>query len=104
MIEIDFTPEQERTLIKEIFENFPEAAVCLKCTKWNYKDFIFEFYDEEEDKTHVIKYEDAQRGLRTYLKILLLGNTALEGNPSHWDAIVYDAIVQCAIFGDIIYG
>lgn len=103
---IDITLEQEHHILKNVFENFPEASsgMTLRCTKWNYKDFNFEFVDEDAEKTYKINREDARKGLAIYLKLVLLEETSLDANPSNWDADNYDAIVQCTIFGKIVYG
>ena len=104
MMQIDVSEEEENKVLQDSFENFPECAECLRCTKWDYKNFVFDFYDEDTDKTHTVTLEDARKGLREYIKQVLLGKTSLEGNPNNWDAWNYDAIMQCSIFGDIIYG
>lgn len=104
-MEINITPEQELELLRQVFDNYPESSsAALKCTKWDYEHFEFAFYDTEEDKHYQITLEDARKGLAIYLREVLLGNTTLSANREQWDAETDDAIVQCAIFGKIIYG
>jgi len=105
-MDIDITQEQEDKILRDVFDNFPEASkgMSLQCTRWNYKEFKFTFHDLETDKSHLIDLQNARKGFETYLKIVLLEETALDANPKNWDADNHDAIVQCAIFGKIIYG
>ena len=100
-------------LIKEMMENYPEAGGgnCLKCVGWNYKKMEFDFYDEEEDKDYDVNLETLQIGLNKLLKIIEEGkyfnngvvpNLLSEGYD--YDSQDCDALVQCAIFGEVIYG
>ena len=103
----------KEALIKEMMENYPEAGRgnCLSCKGWNYKKMKFVFYDEEEDKTYEVNLTKLQVGLNKLLKIIADGkyfnngvvpNLISEGYD--YDSQDCDALVQCAIFGEVIYG
>lgn len=114
--------EQERELVREAYQNFPEAGECVRCVSWHYgtdKDperFRFIFSDDE-GKEHVVKLPDAVRGLRLFAQLVNAGKLRGLGLPAHflspaddfdvlgeWDAFAFDALAQCAIFGEVIYG
>ena len=117
------TEEQERQLVRSAYENFPEAALCFRCDAWSYGDkpgkpFRFVFVDVEEGgKRHVITEDDAVRGLRVFARLMSEGRLPGLGLPANylspeddfsalgdWDGFAFDALAQCAMFGDVIYG
>ena len=96
-----------------MMENYPEASSgnSLRCLSWKYKEMEFEFLDEEEDKTYTVNLVLLKKGFNKFLKIIedgkyfnngVVPNLLSEGYDS--DSQDYDALVQCAIFGEIIYG
>ena len=100
-------------LIKSAMENYPEAGRgnSLICVGWNYEKMSFYFVDEETDKRHKVDMASLKKGFKIFLKIIEEGeyfnngvapNLLSEGYD--WDAQDYDALVQCAIFGEVIYG
>jgi hypothetical protein len=101
-------------LTKEAYQNFPEAAMCLHCTYFKYdKPFRFKFYDENEDKTHTVNLEMAEKGVEIMLQNWLDNKCFFDGvntfndliiDTGAWDAIVFDYAMQCAIFGNAPYG
>lgn len=103
----------ETQLIDDVMANYPEAGAGspLKCTHWKYADVEFEFHDVEEDKHYKVTATKLRKGLKILLKMVMDGKLpGLEitaGNfqdAGNWDANCSDALVQCAIFGDVIYG
>lgn len=106
MMELNITEEQELALVTELFENFPEASQynALSCTNWDYEDLTFTFEDTETGKTHIVFRDQLIKGFRRFLELVLLQKTNLSMNPLEWDADTSDAVAQCAIFNDIIYG
>lgn len=107
------TKEQEVKLVRECYDNFPEAGECLRCVGWDYKKFVFEFMDEEETpvKRHVVRLPDAIRGLRLFIAAVDAGKLRGLSLPAHyltdtgtWDAFAFDALNQMAVFGEVIYG
>lgn len=115
------TPEQERQLVRSAYENFPEAAQCFACESFSYGDkpgrpFKFVFVDDE-GKRHTITEAAAVRGLRVFAVLVGAGRLPGLGLPAHylspaddfdalgeWDAFAFDALAQCAMFGEVIYG
>ena len=104
------TPAQEEALVREVYENFPEAGVCVSCTLWEYDEFRFVFRDEE-GKNHVVRLPDAVRGLRLFAAAVSRDEFPGLGLPANylrdtgaWDAFAFDALNQMAIFGEVIYG
>jgi hypothetical protein len=107
----------------EVFQNLPEASMSLSCTGWKYgdkdpKEFKFTFEDEEEydendkPKRYTVKIADAEKGVAKVIEQILAGKLFVGGlstmedlmDLGNWDAEVVDACVQCAIFGEVIYG
>lgn len=100
-------------LAKSIMESYPEASFCLYCTGWDYKNGIFDFVDEENGKTYKVTHNMVAKALpkvRAMLadkKLFLYGlNSGKESffDPCNWDSIASDAVVQVALFGNVIYG
>lgn len=101
-------------IIKNAMDNYPEAGtgMCIKCTKINRAKMEFEFVDEETGKFHKINMKDLKLGLKKLLKIVEDGKYFNCGQPPnltaqdgyYWDGQDCDALVQCAIFGNVIYG
>lgn len=115
------TEKQERQLVRLAYENFPEAACCFAVESWSYgdkpaKSFYFVFVDDE-GKRHIVTEDDAVRGLRVFAVLVGAGKLPGLGLPAHylspaddfdvlgeWDAFAFDALAQCAMFGEVIYG
>jgi hypothetical protein len=114
-IEIDIPDEKLKNLAKDIMDNYPEASSStLGCTSWNYKTGIFKFQDLELETTHTVKTEDiALKALPIFIEGVIKGRwhfSGLDGtkvlclDACDYDAYASDALVQIAIFGDVIYG
>ena len=101
----------------EIYQNLPECSMNLKCLSWNYGDrnpseFRFEFLDYEEEENYEIDLKKAEKGIKILMEKTLKGEYYFYGcetiedmsDLGNWDAEVVDAAVQCAIFGEVIYG
>lgn len=104
------TKKQEIALVKEVYENFPEAGVCVKCIRWKYDAFDFVFRDDEGDK-YIVRQADAVRGLRLFVRAVEAGKLPGLNLPAGylrdtglWDAWAFDALNQMAIYGEVIYG
>jgi hypothetical protein len=102
--------EADERLAREAFENFPEAAIAFDCRRWDYEAFDFEFVDDA-GKSHRVRLTDALRGLRVFCGLVDAGKLpGLELRAGYredtglWDAAAFDALLQCAIFGRVIYG
>ena len=92
-------------------QNYPEYSFCLKCAKWDYKNVQFVFVDEEEDKIYKVDRPMLKNGLKTLRSSIgkpggvssKCWDGAIE-DAGNWDSVCTDALVQCAIFGKVIYG
>lgn len=99
-------------LIHDVMQSFPEAShgSPLLCVGWKYEACLFVFLDREEGKRHALTRKRLRKGLEVLLRAVLAGK--LKGLNLHsafldsteWDASCADALVQCAIFGEVIYG
>jgi hypothetical protein len=104
--------------LKEILENLPEHSLSMPCTKWDYENcfFVFRDIEEEADNLHKLIYEvDLPKWRKGYY---ILKQKWQEGKyhfcgvetPADWedlccwDACIIDALIQCSIFGEVIYG
>jgi len=65
----------------------------------------------EDAVTYKLGKKELQKGLQILVDLLSKGdlqgleiNTTNINDPGNWDALCCDALVQCAIFGDVIYG
>jgi len=97
-------------LTKDIFENFPEAAMCIACRSWSYGDkFKFVFEDIEDDKKYTIDLEKAKNATRIFIEDVWDGNYSVGSEEDildlcNWDAWTFDAVAQIACFGEVLYG
>jgi len=100
-------------LIKSVMENYPEAGYgnALRCESYDYKNTKFKFLDTEDGKRYTVTLPKLLKGLKILLKVVENGHyfncgvaPNLLSSGYDWDAQDADALVQCAIFGDVIYG
>ena len=114
--ENEMSEANKEQFIQSVMENFPESAECLRCTKWNYKKLEFNFFDEEEEKKYSVNKEKLLaaipliftdkwgKGLTKVPANLLQDTEVLEDWLCEADAWDFDAFIQLAIFGEVIYG
>lgn len=103
-------------VIADLMNNFPEASSgsSLVCSHWNYKKLTFQFVDEEDNKVHTV---DKDKLLKAFPLLFTdkwpKGGTQppMSDNAEVWDnwlcqsdATDFDAFIQLAIFGEVIYG
>lgn len=105
------TALEKEKLVREAYDNFPEASMSLVCVGWKYEEFKFTFIDEEENKKHIVRLKDAMKGLDLFMASVSRGELPGLGLPADylkdtgsWDADAFDALNQMAIFGEVIYG
>lgn len=105
------TEQEKEKLIREIFDNFPEASHgwTLECHGWDYKNFSFDFTDTEENKEYTITLEMAKKGFDKLIPDVLHGKIHLPFGEAifdagSWDSECADALAQYSIFGEAIYG
>jgi hypothetical protein len=111
---VTFNIKKEIDIIKftyEVFQNFPECAMCLQCTYFNYDKMIFRFYDYENNKEYELTSKKIEEGTVKFINYILEGKyPGLVRTPedifdeSNWDGCVTDACMQTCIFGEAIYG
>lgn len=119
---IEIPEELVEWMIKEVMQNMPEASAyaCLRCTRWDYDNCIFDFIDSEDGSKFTVDYPKLRKGFEALIQQRMKGKANFYGwnieplnNPSkeawgdwacQWDADVVDGLVQCALFGEIIYG
>jgi hypothetical protein len=111
---------QQEQLVRGIMDNFPEAGRCnvLQCIRANYSKLDFTFVDDEQDTHHPL---DKAKLLAAVPLIFTnkwpkgCTKTASINTPSvtqddvdDWlctaDAQDFDAFIQLAILGEVIYG
>ena len=103
-------------IIREMMGDFPEASsssiICIRC---NYKDMEFDFIEDDEKTPggvpHHVSMQNLRKGFNILIKLALYGEyknygfpAGIFGKDANWDAIDAEALVQCAIFGKLIYG
>ena len=110
-------PEQAvAQLIGGIMENYPEAGAgnVLRCTHWKYDQNIYEFADEESGKAYTLKLTDFVCALKLMYSAAwpkgctpppaIFSEEAVDNWLCQADATDFDAFVQLAALGEVIYG
>ena len=99
----------DEQLIREVMENYPEASFCLTCIGWDYDKVEYDFVDEEDGSEYTLDLPKLLVGM-TKLKSEIgksINRNCWAGefdDPCSWDSTCIDALVQCSIFGEVIYG
>jgi len=110
-IPMKFTEE----FVRRLFEGYPEAGqgCAVQCVDWCYGDkdkpFKMDFIDTEESKPYRLTLDKAVKGFKIFIGLKMSGELAgIEITDYHdggeYDCVALDAITQCAIFGEVIYG
>ena len=100
-------------LIDDVMSNYPEySSPSLSCYGWKYKECVYLFEDREEDTQYKLTRVELRKGLEVMFNLMAAGE--LPGiarnvmpdfqNAGNWDMDAADALVQCAIFGEVRYG
>ena len=106
----------KKQAVKEIMENYPECSSdSVRCVGWKYNEMIF--YFDVDEGTSITRHKVTEDMLLKGMDILLekMKNREYFNNGpidlsnyiedlGCWDANDTDALVQCALFGDILYG
>lgn len=107
---------RDEEFIKEVMQNYPEynEGNSLHCIKYDYENCQYRFEDEGDNKVYNLNLYELRKGLNNMRKhvqngrlnglIGVVEDGKLNSDPSNWDALAVDALVQCAIFGEVIYG
>ncbi len=101
-------------VVKNIMASFPEASYGMQCIGWNYAQWEFIFEDEEGtrhtlDKEKLMSafpllFTEKWKNFTTVPTYLLHKKEHCDDWLCQADAIDFDAFVQLAIFGEVIYG
>lgn len=101
-------------IIKGWMENYPESSAgnCMKCHALNYDKMEFTFIDEETGDYASINMKKLIHGLNVLVKLIEDGkyHNSMGQIPNvlavgyNDDSQDHDALVQCAIFGEVRYG
>lgn len=104
------------SVISGITSNFPECAQSYCCDLWRYKDLIFRFIDIEEGVSHLVKETELRKAFELMFtkmdgKMPCAPPCPTVDSEDEWDdwlcaadANTFDAFIQLAIEGDVIYG
>lgn len=106
-----FKMTTDKQIANEIMENYPEfsSGNVLQCYSWDYKKGIYKFDDVETGKTYTVTTTMIVKALSIFKNKVRQGRfkyiqSSQLSDIGNYDAVVVDAIVQIAIFDDIIYG
>jgi len=112
----------------EVTQNLPECSISMACVSFKYgleyvngkftdkiapENMKFVFVDEEGDsKRYTMTIKEAEKGVILLINKIINQELFFHGCSSfadlmdmgNWDADVVDAMVQCAVLGDVIYG
>jgi hypothetical protein len=102
--------DADEKLIRGVMMNYPEFSFCLSCSLWKYDEMKFHFVDVEEQALYLVELGDLLRGLKVLRGAIAAGKFAASNfdgsseDGGSWDAVCVDALVQCAVFGEVLYG
>lgn len=116
-VNINLNDKQLTEQVLSIFDNYPEAGagMSLRMTSFHYAKkgddhyaWPLSFEDVEADKRYKLTMPMAKRGLKLFFKKVISGQYAIFSgaltDAGNYDADAADAVLQCALLGDIIYG
>lgn len=116
MIVPPFKDTTIRSVISDITSNFPECAQSYACETWKYNDLRFSFRDLEDGKVHVVQEPELRKAFGLMFtkmdgKMPCAPPCPTSDDEDKWeswlcnaDANTFDAFIQLAIEGDVIYG
>jgi hypothetical protein len=96
-------------LVMQVMQNLPEYSLNFDVDDFDYTACEFLLVDYEEHKRHLIDFNklvNAAKLMHNKIELgeLFSGMTMYEfWDPSYWDAEITDALLQLAIFKDVIY-
>ena len=111
----EISVEVSDQLLLDLMQNFPESAqYCFACTDYDYykgAESSVGFEDTETGKLYRLTIPAMREGFKILMREVLNGK--LPGLPfdgcglldgSAWDAYCLDALVQCSLIGEVVYG
>lgn len=115
-ITIELGGELIDKIVRGIMDNYPEAGAgcALQCTAYNYKDLQFNFRDVETGKFYMLGQESLYKAFPLLFSDKWPKGCTQPPRSCHWehwdewlcqaDATDFDAFVQLACLGEVIYG
>jgi hypothetical protein len=117
-VEIKIDEELLKGALRSAMENYPECSTpSLQCTKWKYKECLYTFDeigdDGEIDATHTVTLEKLMEGFEKLMqnRPYCVPPPPVEQTKEAWedwncnmDADGVDAVLQFALFGELVYG
>lgn len=115
-IQVQISDQLVESIVNSIMQNFPEASAgsTLTCIRWKYEAWDFTFADEE---TSVIHRLDKPKLLAAFPLMFTdkwpknCTQPPITDSDDDWgnwlcqaDAMDFDAFVQLACLGEVIYG
>ena len=113
-LEVEIPEGLIELVVRGIMDNFPEASATLRCYEWDYEQCHFRFEDGETGKI----YDVDKPTLMAAFPLLFTDKwpkgctqppfsadvMAWDNWTCQCDATDFDAFVQLACFGEVIYG
>lgn len=102
--------EYDTQVVKDILESLPENSISFEVLRWDYQISEFSLRDLETGIEYTLTLEKAIAGFEYIAKAVLGGKLFYQGLESNvfeagsWDSLATDALLQAAVFGEVIYG
>jgi len=105
--------DKTEQFLRDTFDNFPEyACYTFRCRSYDYENFKFKFVNvEDEGPAVTVDLAAARKGFAKFKALVEGGKLDGLGLPAGWmsdagcmDAYATDALLQCCILGEVIYG
>ena len=113
-IKVSIPDDKLEELIKEVMQNMPDACLSMACMKWKYDECSYAFEDYEDGKKYDVDLPKLKTAMEKMMKdtfeakknqgLDISSSVADFMDPCNWDAGCVDALVQYAIFGEVVYG
>jgi len=116
--EIDIDEELLKDALRSVMENYPEYSTpSLQCIHWKYKDCVYKFHEINDDgdveTTHTVTLEKLLAGFEKMMenRPRCVPPPPAKQTKEDWeewncqmDADGVDAVLQFALFGELVYG
>jgi hypothetical protein len=108
---LGMTKTEFEELAFEICQNMPlPSGYAFHCPGWDYEKMIFDLVDNETGKKYTLNRPKILGALAAYVVMKIQGELPgiiIDGpfsDPCSYDSESLDAIIQLAVFGEVIYG
>jgi hypothetical protein len=114
-IQVTIPDELVEKIVRAIMDNFPEASMTLQCQSFRYQTMDFKFMDTEDGKEYILDKDKLLKAFPLMFDVNKWpkGLTAppLTNDWDKWDdwlcqsdAFTFDAFLQLACLGEVVYG